>query len=427
MPAGVRPAPDSGGWPSPPSPPPASRSLITRSGRYESRCMVRMYRRRAMSGAANLRYPERDLAGSISPSASRKRIFEVLISGNSGRSWASTSPIPNWPRGDGSVMRCFPRASGRVSRSPAARSCVVLGPPPAAAVSRRRRTEILAGEEEQPELADLDFVSAGQLRLLNTFPVHVGAVQAADVAHGEPEALTVELGVPPGDRHVVEEDVAVRVAARGGQVAVEPEPAARVGTAHDQQQRAARRQGAERRGVGEQVVGQVTVFGPAQRYRRGGLTRAGGHAPGPWAWGRGPGRHPGTRGHGHAQLSPAVRAEPGAFGIGPTAPGAVDAWHTFARPPLSLVLGFDRCCPRYARRCGAVHAPREQPAPSASVILVTTLPPHRLVTSAVTYRRSGRCPPGANRNARFSHIRAHSRIPRGGCLSHLRVSHTAYL
>ncbi len=48
--------------------------------------MVRMYRSRAMSGAANRRYPERDRAGSISPSASRKRIFEVLMSGNSGRS-----------------------------------------------------------------------------------------------------------------------------------------------------------------------------------------------------------------------------------------------------------------------------------------------------------------------------------------------------
>src|ERR1700683_2023085 len=103
-------------------------------------------------------------------------------------------------------MPYFPRASGR--------SCVVLGAAPAAAVSRRRRTEILAGEEEQPELADLDFVSAGKLRLLDTFPVHVGAVEAADVADGEPEALTVELGVPPGDRHVVEEDVTVRVPAR---------------------------------------------------------------------------------------------------------------------------------------------------------------------------------------------------------------------
>ena len=74
--------------------------------------MVRMYRSRSMSPAENLRYPERDLAGSISPSVSRKRILDVLMSGNSGRSWASTSPMPNWPRPSGSLMRClcFPLA-----------------------------------------------------------------------------------------------------------------------------------------------------------------------------------------------------------------------------------------------------------------------------------------------------------------------------
>jgi len=37
-----------------------------------------------LSAAENLRYPERDLAGSISPSASRNRILDVLMSGNSG-------------------------------------------------------------------------------------------------------------------------------------------------------------------------------------------------------------------------------------------------------------------------------------------------------------------------------------------------------
>jgi hypothetical protein len=46
--------------------------------------MVRMYRSRSMSAAENRRYPERDLAGSISPSASRNRILDVLMSGNSG-------------------------------------------------------------------------------------------------------------------------------------------------------------------------------------------------------------------------------------------------------------------------------------------------------------------------------------------------------
>ena len=75
--------------------------------------MVRMCRSRSTSAAQNLRYPDRDLAGSISPSASRKRILDVLISGNSGRSCASTSPMPKEPRPDGSVvMLCFPLAYG---------------------------------------------------------------------------------------------------------------------------------------------------------------------------------------------------------------------------------------------------------------------------------------------------------------------------
>jgi hypothetical protein len=51
-----------------------------------------------MSSAENRRYPDRDLAGSIRPLASRKRILDVLMSGNSGRNCASTSPMPNWPR-----------------------------------------------------------------------------------------------------------------------------------------------------------------------------------------------------------------------------------------------------------------------------------------------------------------------------------------
>src|ERR1700730_12939155 len=194
--------------------------------------MVRMYRSRSMSAAENRRYPARVLAGSISPSASRKRILDVLMSANSGRSWASTSPMPNWPRPSGPLMRCLPPAS-----------CVVLGAPAAAVGGRgpRVRAEILAGQEQQAELANLPLVPAGQLGLLDPLAVHVGAVEAAHVADREPGAVPVELSVPPGDGHVIEEDVAVRVAASGGQVAVEPEPAARVGTAHDQEQGTGRR------------------------------------------------------------------------------------------------------------------------------------------------------------------------------------------
>src|SRR5271170_7815732 len=82
---------------------------------------------------------------------------------------------------------------------------------PAARVSRgRSRVKVLAGQEQQPELADLDLVPPGQLRLLDALPVDVGAVEAADVPDGEESALAEELRVPPRDRHVIEEDVAVR-------------------------------------------------------------------------------------------------------------------------------------------------------------------------------------------------------------------------
>src|SRR5271169_1424504 len=394
--------------------------------------MVRMYRSRSMSAAENRRYPERDRAGSISPSASRKRILEVLISGNSGRSWASTSPMPNWPRADCSLMMCPPGTS-----------CVVLGAPAAAVGGRgpRVRTEILAGQEQQPELANLHLVPAGQLGFLDSLPVHVGAVKAAHVADREPGAVPVELGVPPGDGHVVEEDVAVRMTAGRGQVAIEPEPAARVGTSHDQEQGTARRQGAERRRVGELLVGEIVV-GPAQRYRRGRLARTvrrsgRGVAAGPAGSGW-PGRHPGPGRHRRGQLGPAVRAEPGPVGIRPTAPGAVDAWHGSARPPLVVLIVFERPSPRYARGGGAVHAPREQPAPSAPAIFVATLPPHCRLTSAVhpppctlpyQARRPG-LPAGgdrrANRNGRDSLTYANSARLAPFASSHERHSLPGY-
>ena len=38
-------------------------------------------------------------------------------------------------------------------------------------------------EEDQPELADLDLVTVGQRRFIDTMLVHVGAVQGTDIAH----------------------------------------------------------------------------------------------------------------------------------------------------------------------------------------------------------------------------------------------------
>src|SRR5580693_8352789 len=154
----------------------------------------------------------------MSPLASRKRILDVLMSGNSGRNWTSTSLMPNWPRAGCSLMLCFPYAYGappacpmpprgtvfprrfapqsRRCRAPPACSCVVLCAP-AARISRgRSRVKVLAGQEQQPELTDLNLVPPGQLRLLDTLPVDVRAVEAAHVPDGEEGALAVELRVP---------------------------------------------------------------------------------------------------------------------------------------------------------------------------------------------------------------------------------------
>src|SRR5581483_11885023 len=188
--------------------------------------------------------------------------------------------------------------------------------------------------------------------------------------------------------HVVEEDVAVGVTARGGQLAVQTEPAARVRSAHDQEQRASRRQRAERRGVREKILAEV-VLGPAERDRRGGLAWALAARPAGGRREARSGRHPGPGRYRRGQLGAAVRAEPGPVGIRPAAPGAIDAWHGSARPPLVvLIIVFERPSPRYARWGRTVHAPREQPAPSAPAIFAATPPPHRRITSAVHPRHA---------------------------------------
>src|SRR5215471_7735569 len=104
------------------------------------------------------------------------------MSGNSGSNCASTSLMPNWPRPCSSLMLGLSRV---VLRAPATR------------VSRgRSRVKVLASQEQQPELADLDLVPPGQLRLLDALAVDVGAVEAAHVPDGEECALAVELRVP---------------------------------------------------------------------------------------------------------------------------------------------------------------------------------------------------------------------------------------
>ncbi len=210
-----------------------------------------MYRSRATSAGPNRRYPDGERAGWISPSDSRNRILDTLTSGNS---------APKL----GQHLTDAERSPGRLS----VHAPTWAPPPPRSYWSRgpvRNTSRNLPIWTSSPPFSGA---------LLDALPVDVGAVEAADVAHGETVAPAVELGVPPGDRHVVEEDVAVRVPPGRGDVVVEQEPAARVRAAPDHQQRGTRRQGVlRRRLIGELVVvglGQVT----AQRDRRGGFAGA---------------------------------------------------------------------------------------------------------------------------------------------------------
>jgi hypothetical protein len=52
-----------------------------------------MNRSRVQSYAVNLRYPDAARCGVTSPSASKKRILEIVTSGKSGLSRSKTAPI----------------------------------------------------------------------------------------------------------------------------------------------------------------------------------------------------------------------------------------------------------------------------------------------------------------------------------------------
>src|SRR5829696_1692422 len=95
---------------------------------------------------------------------------------------------------------------------------------------------LVAGEEDQPVLADLDLVAVGQRDRLDPVAVDVGAVEASDVAHRVAVAGAVEDRVPTGDGDVVEEDLAVGVAAGIDDVLVEEEATACSRTLLDDEQ-----------------------------------------------------------------------------------------------------------------------------------------------------------------------------------------------
>jgi hypothetical protein len=104
--------------------------------------------------------------------------------------------------------------------------------------------------EDHPVLADLDLVAVPQDDLVDPITLHIGAVERAHVAHDEDApGAAQELGVPAGDRDVVQEDVAVRAAAGGRLLRVQQEARARVRSPLDDEQRRIHRQRVDRRPV----------------------------------------------------------------------------------------------------------------------------------------------------------------------------------
>src|ERR1019366_1133693 len=163
-----------------------------------------MYRSRVRSSGENVRYPDSVRWGVRSPSASRKRILEMLTSGKSGASVARTAPIVN-----GRAVAAWLTPGGLLGGT---------------------------GIEHQPELADLHLVACLQSGLVDALPVDVGAVQRADVTHQEDVTLAAEGRVLARHRDIVEKDVAVGVTPRGDVVRVEQETCTGVWPTKDHQQ-----------------------------------------------------------------------------------------------------------------------------------------------------------------------------------------------
>src|SRR5262245_61281193 len=124
-----------------------------------------MKRSRATSPALYLRYPDGARCGCTSPSASRKRSLEIVVSGKSARSRASTSPM-------------LSKLSAARAGSRRADAEAVTGALPSRPVGAR------SGDEDQAELADLHLVAVGEGGRLDPLPVHIGAVEAAHVPDG---------------------------------------------------------------------------------------------------------------------------------------------------------------------------------------------------------------------------------------------------
>ncbi len=110
----------------------------------------------------------------------------MVTSGNSSSSSASTSPIE----------RC-PPAGG-------------------AATSGVEESTIVTFEEDEAELADLEFVTVTQDHAIDTFLVDVGAVQRAGVGDHVAIGRALDLGMPTRHGDVVEADLGLGVPAESG-------------------------------------------------------------------------------------------------------------------------------------------------------------------------------------------------------------------
>src|SRR6478735_4457065 len=204
-----------------------------------------------------------------------------------------------------------------VTSGKSVRSCVSTSP---MLMSDREGTALIGARsllrggarvEDQAVLADLDLVAPGECRVVDALTVDVGPVEGAYVAHMETAVTPDELRVPAGHRDVVEEDVRRRVPAGGRGVRVEQEPAAAVGSAADDEQGGARRQGVDRG-----LVGRRQRLGPL-------LVALAGLEPGVDRDGRRlAGRGRGGRGGRGLERGPAAAAEPCVVGVAVTALGA---------------------------------------------------------------------------------------------------------
>src|SRR3954462_4620638 len=97
-----------------------------------------------------------------------------------------------------------------------------------------------SSQEREPVLADLQLVPVGEpRRRLDPLAVEVGPVEAAEVLDLEPAAATPHDRVPPRDRDVVEEDVALRRAPDRRLIALEQERLPRAAAAGADDERGA--------------------------------------------------------------------------------------------------------------------------------------------------------------------------------------------